>query len=73
MAMISIDERTRDALASQAACLGISLEDYLRKLASPERPDLSVAELDSLLDELAIESPPLPPDFSRADIYLDHD
>ena len=34
---------------------------------------LSDEEFERLLDKMAIDVPPLPPDFSRADIYLDHD
>jgi hypothetical protein len=34
---------------------------------------LSATELDRQLDELSLDVPPLPADFSRADIYLDHD
>jgi hypothetical protein len=30
-------------------------------------------ELGRELDELSLDVPPLPKDFSRADIYLDHD
>jgi hypothetical protein len=34
---------------------------------------LSLAELDSLLNENAFDGPTLPADFSRADIYDGHD
>jgi predicted DNA-binding antitoxin AbrB/MazE fold protein len=41
----------------------------------PDSAPLSDDEFERLLDELASESTqlPLPPDFSRADIYADHD
>jgi len=34
---------------------------------------MSLEEFERQLDELSLDVPPLPPDFSRADIYLDHD
>lgn len=34
---------------------------------------LSLEEFERQFDELALDVPPLPADFSRADIYLDHD
>ncbi len=40
----------------------------------PETARQSVEEFDKLLDEFSTPGcPPLPSDFSRADIYLDHD
>jgi predicted DNA-binding antitoxin AbrB/MazE fold protein len=33
----------------------------------------SASEFDAKLDALLFDGPVLPPDFSRADIYLDHD
>jgi hypothetical protein len=54
----------------------------LRQSALPEMtpadqsPPLSDEEFERLLDELSEGLPPeavLPPDFSRADIYFDHD
>ena len=43
------------------------------KLPTAPQDRLSDEEFERLLDELALDVPPLPPDFSRADIYLDHD
>jgi hypothetical protein len=34
---------------------------------------MTIEEFDRQLDELALDVPPLPADFSRADIYLEHD
>jgi len=34
---------------------------------------LSLEEFERRFDELALDVPPLPADFSRADVYLDHD
>lgn len=42
--------------------------------AQPPQPELiSDEQFFRELDELALDVLPLPPDFSRADIYLDHD
>jgi len=77
MATINVDDKTRLALESFAARIGLTLEDYLKRLAehggASVAPELSAVEFDSLVDELTIEAPPLPVDFSRADIYCDHD
>jgi hypothetical protein len=78
-------ERT---LAEKAARAGQTLEVYLERLAEREargnngveqpvspQPSLSLEEFDRLLDELAEGPalPHLPADFSRADVYADHD
>jgi hypothetical protein len=72
-------------LLGQAKLQGLSLEAYLRRLAEQkaegngETPataqPLTDEEFERSLDELARGStlPPLPADFSRADIYSDHD
>jgi hypothetical protein len=78
MASISIDEQTRNALAGHAERLGLSVEEYLRRLSSQlgtlgNEPELSGSQIECLLDELAIDVTPLPDDFSRADVYLGHD
>lgn len=72
-------------LEEKATRNGKTLEDYLAALAEQDaqssRPlmpmptDISLDEFDRLLDELS-DGPPLPrlpDDFSRADIYADHD
>lgn len=38
-----------------------------------ESREFTEAELDQLFEEASGDAPPLPPDFSRADIYSDHD
>ena len=81
---IEIDRRTADALRTQARARGLSLDSYLRLLAAPageatpgdddSTPDM--AEFDRWLGELSAGFPAagsLPADFSRADIYHDHD
>jgi hypothetical protein len=79
---------TERRLRERAAETGQTLEAYLQQLIEREadRPSeagtldqqspLSDEEFDRLLDELSEGLPPLPPlpaDFSRADIYADHD
>ena len=50
----------------------------MRDMSPPDEkpPELSDEEFEQLLDEVSEgldDLPPLPPDFSRADIYDDHD
>jgi hypothetical protein len=77
MVSVQLHESVAAALAAQARMHGLSLEDYLSRLANggvgAVAPGLSSEEIDRQLDELSLDVPPLPPDFSRADIYLDHD
>lgn len=71
---------TESALRAKAARAGLTVEGYLRQLAERDAGaagpggDLSAAEFDRLLDELAAgpPSPLLPADFSRADMYDNH-
>jgi len=79
--------RALDMLRQQAAVRGIPLERYLADLAmSGERTidkpasqlphDLTLAEFRQWLTKVSAGMPPLPAipaDFSRADIYDDHD
>lgn len=57
----------------------MSFEAYLEQFVDADQAvpgDVSVDEFDRILDELAstpTNAPPLPEDFSRADIYADHD
>jgi hypothetical protein len=72
-------------LQDKAAQSGQTLQAYLERLAEHDAggskgpaalpPDLADEEWDRLLDELAAGPtlPHLPPDFSRADVYADHD
>jgi hypothetical protein len=43
------------------------------KVVRPPAPRISVEELRERLAKYAVSVQPLPPDFSRADIYRDHD
>ena len=79
---IEIEEKVADLLAklrAQAVARRISLAAYLEQLVEPAQPAISgnasVEEFDRVLDELAagpLGVPSLPADFSRADIYADH-
>jgi hypothetical protein len=76
MASIQLDDATAQGLRAIAAANGLSLEDYLRTLAVAQQSQstpLSADELDRQLDQLTFSGPSLPADFSRADIYADHD
>ena len=72
---------TIDKLAKKAQGEGFSLDAYLNTLLGllndgTALSELSEAEFEAVLDEFSRGSehlPPLPPDFSRADIYSDHD
>lgn len=78
---IQVEEQTVEALNAQAQAHGLSLEAYLRSIAdngypSGQPPMIDMAEFDRWLDELsegAEHIPSLPLDFSRADVYADHD
>jgi len=79
--------RALDRLRQQAAARGIPLGRFLADLAmngaqTIDKPasrsphDLALAEFRQWLTEVSAGMPPLPPipaDFSRADIYDDHD
>ncbi|MBI4580764.1 MAG: hypothetical protein HY718_13740 [Planctomycetes bacterium] len=77
---IQIDAGTAAALTAQAEARGMTLDDYLRAFvvpaaAAPSNGGLSLAAFERALDELsadALDLPVLPADFSRAEIYGDH-
>jgi hypothetical protein len=78
MAVIEIDERVAEALRAQASVRELSLGAFLQQLAeaaSPVNPTavLTPADFDRSIDELVSETGGLPSNFSRADIYADHD
>ena len=79
MTTIEIEQRTAEMLKAKAEANGLSLDDYLRLLAEGEAPPvaaLDATEIDRILDELAQggeDLSPLPMNFSREDIYFDHD
>jgi hypothetical protein len=81
LVLTEVKPETAELLAAQARAQGLSVDAYLKMLLGmPEQKNalagLSDEEFDALMDEFAsgTESlPPLPPDFSRQDIYCDHD
>jgi hypothetical protein len=76
MVSIQLQDSVAAALAAQANQCGLSLEAYLTHLAAQRantQPAATFDEWERELDELSDDAPPLPADFSRADIYLDHD
>jgi hypothetical protein len=75
-----VKPETAEILATQAKALGISVDELinrmLARLAEPQSEELSLSEVDRILDELAEGGEnlsPLPSNFSREDIYFDHD
>jgi hypothetical protein len=72
---IQIDEQTAEGLARQARSAGLSVAEYLRTLVprskSAVRADWDEIERQFLA--LSADGPSLPPDFSRSDIYSEHD
>jgi hypothetical protein len=72
---------TIDRLSENAKAEGLSLDAYLNTLLALLNDgtgfwELSEAEFDALMEEFAKGTenvPPLPPNFSRDDIYTDHD
>jgi uncharacterized protein (DUF1778 family) len=84
---LQVRAETERMLREKASRRGLSLEEYLKRLAECEAevdavaPDqggqrLTDSEFDHLLDELGAGPAPLPhlaADFTRADIYSDHD
>jgi hypothetical protein len=68
-------------LAHKAQAEGLSLDAYLNVLLGllnegPALAEMTEAEFEAFLEDFSKGSehlPPLPPDFSRADIYTDRD
>jgi hypothetical protein len=77
MQPIELDDQTARNLAAQAAARGMTPAQYLSALvpqnANCGPTDSLTTELDVELESLALELPILPRDFSRADIYDEHD
>jgi hypothetical protein len=74
MVTIQIDDKTAEGLEQQARTAGLSIADFLRTLVAPTTPATrpSWDELENQF--LALSTPDsLPADFSRADIYENHD
>lgn len=78
---IEMEEAVVEVLAklrTQAAARQMPLDVYLEQFVEPRAANghVSMAEYDKALEELDALPPPrssLPADFSRADIYAEHD
>ena len=77
MPQIRVDDKTLSALEAVAKARGLTVVEYLQSLVKEEGngnlPAFCVADFERELDELATGGPTLPRDFSRADIYAEHD
>ncbi len=79
MTSIQVDDRTANRIETQAKLLGLTVAEYVERLVTPttlesrKAEKLSVERFLEEVDELSFDGPSLPPDFSRADIYSDHD
>ena len=77
MATVVLDEHTAEELHAAAAASGMTVDAYVKSLlaggATLAAPRLSWSEVESILDQHAFDGPMLPSDFSRADIYAEHD
>ena len=67
-------------LQAQAAARQMPLDAYLEQFIDPDpapsSDTIAIEEFDRILDDLCASptnAPPLPADFSRADIYAEHD
>ena len=73
MVTIELDEETAAAIARRAAARGLSVPELLRQWAAnstgASHQALSADEFDRMLNQLSGHAPPLPSDFSRADLY----
>ena len=77
MVNLQISDTAAAVLSAQAAACGLTVEAYLETLLlgrpAGDRHELSVAEIDRLLDEEATLGRSPSGTFSRTDIYGDHD
>ena len=77
MITVELDDRTAERLHSLAAASGLAPTEFLQLLLSAVNSGLPARltheQLEGLLNELAFDGPSLPADFSRADIYDEHD
>ena len=79
MTTIELDDTIAQALRETAKSLGMTVEEYvrLRILGDPKGTHaadaLSCVDFDEELDLLLFSGPTLPDNFSRADIYSDHE
>jgi hypothetical protein len=77
---IEVEQSTAERLAKKAKSTGLSVDSLLKHMLDTTdlapQGAVTIEEFDRIFDELAAGSenlPPLPTDFSRTDIYTDHD
>lgn len=75
MVTIQLDDHTAEALERQAQSVGMNLVQYLQSLVPMTTPPARVSweEIERQISAISTAGPALPDDFSRADIYQDHD
>lgn len=76
MTSIQLEESTARAITAIATARNMTVEEYLRSLVANDMPLLdngSPDEFERALAPLLFDGPTLPADFSRAEIYADHD
>ena len=76
MTSIHVDDDTAEGLTELARASHMTVAEFLRTLALHSRAamtEATAADFDAELEPLLLDGPTLPADFSRADIYLDHD
>lgn len=76
MTSIQINDRTAKALEQHAACLGLTIQEYLERHFGDANGINPIDDPDRWLDEVSedgFDAPPLPANFSCRDIYSDHD
>jgi hypothetical protein len=76
MTSIQVDEDTAKVLTEMATAHRMTVPELLRSLAVrgvATEPDALAADFDEELESLLFDGPTLPSDFSRADLYQDHD
>ena len=76
MANIEVDKKTADTIESLATAEGISTAEYVKRLLPSDPVSANGSSAERFLkdlDAIAVDAPSLPADFSRDDIYSDHD
>jgi hypothetical protein len=76
---LEFDATYRDGAIHPAVPLGLPENTPVHVTVAPASPNappsprLTVEEFDALFQQRQFSAPPLPDDFSRADVYCDHD
>ena len=76
MTSIQVDDDTAEVLNEMATVHHMTLAEFLRSRAArgvATGPSGPAADFEKELEPLLFDGPTLPADFSRADIYRDHD